>query len=165
MGTSDELLQRHDRLSPHAKAQALPGEPALRLAIVTCMDCRIDLYATFGLRRGEVHILRNAGGAVTDDVIRSLAISQLKLGTREIMLIHHTRCGMTAFTEGEFHRELETATGIRPTWAVEAFTNIEDDVRQSIKRIQLSPFLGQTTSVRGFVYDVDTSAVTEVKEL
>lgn len=108
-------------------------------------------------------ILRNAGGVVTDDVIRSLAISQLKLGTREIMLIHHTQCGMTTFTDGEFHRELEDATGLRPTRAVETFVDVEDDVRRSMKRIRLSPFLGQTTDLRGFVYDVDTGAVTEVE--
>jgi carbonic anhydrase len=161
VGATDQLLQRHAQLEPRT-ATRLPGEPSLRLAIVTCMDCRIDLFTTFSLRRGEAHILRNAGGAVTDDVIRSLAISQLKLGTREIMLIHHTRCGMTTFTEGEFHRELENATGLRPPWAVEAFTDIEDDVRQSMRRIRQSPFLGQTTGVRGFVHDVDTGAVTEV---
>lgn len=162
MKASDQLLQRHARLEPRTPAR-LPGEPALRLAIVTCMDCRIDLDTTFDLQRGEAHILRNAGGVVTDDVIRSLAISQLKLGTREIMLIHHTRCGMTTFTEGEFHRELENATGLRPPWAVEAFADIEDDVRQSIRRIQRNPFLGETTDVRGFVYDVDTCTVTEVE--
>jgi carbonic anhydrase len=126
------------------------------------MDCRIDVYATFGLRPGEAHILRNAGGVVTEDVIRSLAISQRKLGTREIMVIHHTRCGMTTFTAGEFHRELEEETGLRPTWAVETYTDTEQDVRQSIKRVQSSPFLSLTTSIRGFVFDVDRGAVTEV---
>lgn len=161
MEVTDQLLQRHARLEPRSAA-ALPGEPTLRLAIVTCMDCRINLFTTFDLRRGEAHILRNAGGAVTDDVIRSLAISQLKLGTREIMLIHHTRCGMTTFSEAEFRQDIENATGLRPPWAIETFTDIEGDVRQSMRRIQRSPFLGQTTGVRGFVHDVDTGAVTEV---
>lgn len=162
MGAGDELLRRHSHIGPQTPTQ-LPAEPALQVAIVTCMDARIDPFATFSLRPGEAHVLRNAGGAVTDDVIRSLAISQFKLGTREVMLIHHTRCGMTTFTDDEFHRELESATGLRPTWAVEAFGDIEDDVRQSMQRIRRNPFLMLTTSVRGFVHDVDTGAVTEVK--
>lgn len=164
MTASDELLRRHARLETHPDAAPAPAEPALHLAIVTCMDCRIDLFATLGLRTGEAHQLRNAGGVVTDDVIRSLTISQLKLGTHEVMLIHHTRCGMTTLTEDDFRRELEDRTGLRPTWAVEAFADAEHDVRQSIRRVRGSPFLSGTTSVRGFVYDVDTGAITEVPE-
>lgn len=164
MAASNELLQRHAQLGSHTDSTPLPAEPALRLAIVTCMDCRIDPFSAFGLRTGEAHLLRNAGGVVTEDVIRSLAISQLRLGTHEVMLIHHTRCGMTTLTEAEFRRELEEATGLCPTWAVEAFTDAEHDVRQSIRRVRSSPFLRRTTSLRGFVYDVDTGAVTEVEE-
>jgi carbonic anhydrase len=161
MTASDELLDRNAQRTV-SDADRLPAEPTLRIAIVTCMDCRIDLFQTFGLRPGEAHVIRNAGGAVTDDVIRSLAVSQRKLGTREVMLMHHTRCGMVGFTEGEFKEELERETGLRPTWSVETFSDVKQDVRQSIGRIRHSPFLTQTTSVRGFVHDIDTNALTEV---
>ncbi len=160
MTASDDILERNTR---HVREAAdLPAKPSLRVAIVTCMDCRIDLSETLGLKTGEAHVIRNAGGAVTDDVIRSLAVSQRKLGTREVMLMHHTRCGMATFTEPEFKDELEAETGVRPAWSVETFTDLERSVRQSIQRIRKSPFLGLTESVRGFVKDIDTGALTEV---
>ena len=162
MTASDEIVERNSRHARDPKDRNLPTDPSLRVAIVTCMDCRIDLFETLGLHTGEAHIIRNAGGSVTDDVIRSLAVSQRKLGTREIMLMHHTRCGMSTFTEGEFKDELEHQTGQRPHWSVETFTDPAQDVRQSMERIRRSPFLTETTSVRGFVKDIDTGALTEV---
>ncbi|GAA2791055.1 carbonic anhydrase [Saccharopolyspora taberi] len=164
MTASDEILRRNALHVRGAEDRNLPTEPSLRVAIVTCMDCRIDLYETLGLRTGEAHVIRNAGGAVTDDVIRSLAVSQRKLGTREVMLMHHTRCGMATFTEGEFKDELERETGQRPAWSVETYTDAAQDVRQSMARIRRSPFLGLTTSLRGFVKDIDNGALTEVFE-
>lgn len=161
MTSSDELLRRNTQRQP--RKEVLPTEPAMRIAIVACMDSRIDMFEAFGLRTGEAHVLRNAGGVVTDDVVRSLAVSQRKLGTREIMLMHHTRCGLLGFTEGEFKDELEQETGIRPHWSVETFTNVEQDVRQSVERVKHSPFLALTTSVRGFVHDVDSGELTEVR--
>ena len=143
----------------------LSAEPSRRLAIVTCMDCRIDLEAALHLRIGEAHVIRNAGGAVTDDVIRSLAISHRKLGTREVMLIHHTRCGMQTLTEEGFRAELQSDTGISPPWAVEAFADVEEDVRQSIRRVRHSPFLPHRDAVRGYVYDIDEHTLREVELL
>nr|WP_228046279.1 carbonic anhydrase [Saccharopolyspora sp. HNM0983] len=140
----------------------LPGPPSLHVAIVTCMDCRIDLGHSLGVRDGEAHVIRNAGGAVTDDVIRSLAVSQRMLGTREVVLVHHTKCGMQTFTDDAFKESLQQETGIRPSWAVEAFADAEQDVRQSMERIRRSPFLELTSSLRGFVVDIDTGALTEV---
>jgi len=138
-------------------------QPSRQLAIVTCMDCRIDLAAALGLKLGEAHVIRNAGGAVTDDVIRSLAISQRKLGTREVFLIHHTKCGMQTITEDGFRAELHDDTGMSPPWAVESFEDADEDVRQSIRRVQSSPFLPHRDAVRGFVYDVDTAELREVQ--
>ncbi|MBE9374120.1 carbonic anhydrase [Saccharopolyspora sp. HNM0983] len=126
------------------------------------MDCRIDLGHSLGVRDGEAHVIRNAGGAVTDDVIRSLAVSQRMLGTREVVLVHHTKCGMQTFTDDAFKESLQQETGIRPSWAVEAFADAEQDVRQSMERIRRSPFLELTSSLRGFVVDIDTGALTEV---
>lgn len=162
MTATAELLQRNAQRVHAAPDQPQPGSPTLRVAIVTCMDCRIDLYDSLGVKPGEVHTMRNAGGAVTDDVIRSLAVSQRKLGTREVMLMHHTRCGMTTFTEGDFKEELERETGLRPSWSVETFSDTEQDVRQSVARLRNSPFLLPETTTRGFVHDVDTDAITEV---
>ncbi len=150
-----QFAARHDPLH-------LDVRPARQLAIVTCMDARIDLYAALGLENGEAHILRNAGGVITDDVIRSLAISQRRLGTREIVLIHHTRCGMQTITDDGFRAELQEATGMAPSFAIESFTDVDADVRQSIARIRRSPFLLHTDAVRGFVYDVDTGLLREV---
>lgn len=160
MTASDELLRRNAQRG-RAAAPDLPTEPRLGVAIVTCMDSRIDTFDAFGLLRGEAHVLRNAGGVVTDDVIRSLTISQRKLGTREIMLMHHTRCGLATFEEAEFKDELERETGVRPSWSLETFTDVEQDVRQSLERLRRSPFL-LTTSLRGFVHDVDTDDLIEV---
>jgi carbonic anhydrase len=140
----------------------LVGRPSLRIALVACMDARIDPAQLLGLRPGEAHVIRNAGGVVTDDVIRSLAVSQRKLGTTEVMLVHHTQCGMATFTDDDFASELHEATGLRPTWAVETFRDAESAVRQSVERVRRSPFLGDTTAVRGFVVDVDTGDLTEV---
>lgn len=163
MTASDDIVERNREHVREAYARNLPAEPALRLAIVTCMDARIDLFVTLGLKPGEAHVIRNAGGVVTDDVIRSLAVSQRKLGTHEVMLMHHTRCGMAAFTGTEFKDELELETGIRPAWSVETFTDAERNVRQSLERVRRSPFLNLTTSVRGFVKDIDTGELVEVR--
>ena len=137
-------------------------EPSRRLAIVTCMDCRIDLAAAMGLGNGEAHVLRNAGGAITDDVIRSLSIAQRKLGTREVMLIHHTDCGMEKLTDAGFRAELEEAAGAAPEFAIEAFEDVDEAVRESVLRVRRSPFIPHRDAVRGFVYDVDTRRLREV---
>lgn len=140
----------------------LPMPPSRHVAIVACMDARLDVYRVLGLREGEAHVIRNAGGVVTDDVIRSLAISQRLLGTREIVLIHHTDCGMLTFTDDDFKRAVLQDCGIRPSWSAEAFPEVTDDVRHSIRRIQVSPFITATTSLRGFVFDVATGVLKEV---
>jgi len=141
----------------------LPGQPAAHLAVVACMDARLNVCGALGLTEGEAHVIRNAGGVVTDDVIRSLAISQRLLGTTEIMLIHHTRCGMLTFTDDQFRAAIEADTGIRPPWAAEAFGDLDGDVRQSIARIKASPFIPHANAVRGFVFDVDTGLLREVR--
>ncbi len=138
-------------------------EPTRQLAIVTCMDCRIDLGAALGLKPGEAHVLRNAGGVVSDDVIRSLAISQRRLGTREVMLIHHTDCGMEKLSDEGFRVELEEATGIVPEFPIEAFDRVEDSLRESLRRVRHSPFIPHRDAVRGFVYDVETHALREIE--
>jgi carbonic anhydrase len=142
--------------------QNLSARPSRQLAIVTCMDCRIDVPAALGLEAGEAHVMRNAGGVVTDDVIRSLAISQRKLGTREVMLVHHTDCGMQTLSEDSFRAELQEATGTAPPFAIESFTDLDADVRQSILRVRRSPFLLHRDSVRGFVYEVESGQLREV---
>jgi carbonic anhydrase len=136
--------------------------PSRRLTIVTCMDCRLHLPAALGLGPGEAHVLRNAGGVITDDTIRSLAISQRRLGTREVMVIQHTNCGMMSLADDEFRNELEAETGVAPPFAIESFTDLEESVRGSIGRARRSPFLAHTDKVRGFVYDVDTHLLREV---
>jgi carbonic anhydrase len=140
----------------------LPLPPAKHVAIVVCMDARLDPFALFGLKEGDAHVIRNAGGAVTDDVIRSLAISQRLLGTREIVLVHHSDCGMVTFTDQDFKAQIAAETGIRPPWAAETFSDAEEDVRQSIARIKASPFIPHTDSVRGFVYSVEKGTLAEV---
>jgi carbonic anhydrase len=140
----------------------LPAAPTAHLAVVACMDARLNVYGALGLAEGEAHVIRNAGGVVTDDAIRSLAISQRLLGTTEIVLIHHTRCGMLTFTDDQFKAAIEADTGIRPPWAVEAFGDLDGDVRQSIARVKASPFIPHTSQVRGFVFDVDTGLLREV---
>jgi carbonic anhydrase len=139
-----------------------PTRPASHVAVVACMDSRMRIFPMLGLGDGEAHVIRNAGGVVTDDVVRSLAISQRLLGTREIMLIHHTDCGLQKTTEDEFKAAVEADTGIRPPWAVEAFTDAAQDVRQSISRLKASPFIPHKDAIRGFVFDVDTGKLNEV---
>lgn len=162
MTAIDDLLQRHID-GPDLGAPDVPTPvPSLHLAVVTCMDARIKVFDVFGLKHGEVHIMRNAGGIVTDDIIRSLAISQRKLGTREVIVMQHTSCGMATITDDAFKDELEQDTGLRPPWAVEAFREVKDSVRQSVERARRSPFLLHTDNIRGFVYDVRTAALEEV---
>ncbi|MFH8389218.1 beta-class carbonic anhydrase [Streptomyces sp. NPDC018036] len=137
------------------------ARPVQREAVVACMDARIDLHAALGLQLGDCHTVRNAGGVVTDDTIRSLTISQRALGTRSVILIHHTGCGLQSITE-EFRHELEMEVGQRPAWAVEAFRDVDQDVRQSMQRVRTSPFLPHTDDVRGFVFDVTTGLLREI---
>jgi carbonic anhydrase len=160
--TIDELLENNRRFAASLPAAHLDVRPRRRLAIVTCMDSRLDVFAALGLQHGEAHVLRNAGGVITDDVIRSLAVSQRRLGTREVMLIHHTDCGMQTLTDDGFRAELQEATGIAPSFAIESFTDVDADVRQSILRVRRSSFVPHRDAVRGFVYDVDTHALREV---
>ena len=162
MDVIDELLANNRRFAASLPAQHLDVKPRRRLAIVTCMDSRLDVFAALGLDHGEAHVLRNAGGVITDDVIRSLAVSQRRLGTREVMLIHHTDCGMQVLTDDGFRAELQEATGVAPSFAIESFTDVDADVRQSILRVRRSPFVEHRDAVRGFVYDVDTHALREV---
>jgi carbonic anhydrase len=162
MSSTDELLQRNEQYASSFDKGDLPLPPARKLAVVACMDARLDPARILGLSEGDAHVIRNAGGAVTDDAIRSLAISQRLLGTREVVLIHHTDCGMLTFSDDEFRSQLEQETGIRPTWAAEAFGDLDADVRQSIRRIRSSPFVPHSDAVRGFVYDVTSGALREV---
>ena len=162
MGTIDELLKKNEAFAAALGEHHLEVAPRLRLTIVTCMDSRLDVFAALGLGNGEAHVLRNAGGVITDDVIRSLALSQRKLGTREVMLIHHDDCGLQKITEAGFREELQEASGVTPSFAIESFTDVEADVRQSILRVRRSAFLAHRDAVRGFVYDVDTHALREV---
>jgi carbonic anhydrase len=162
MSAIDDLFANNGDFAGSLEAQHLDVRPSRRLAIVTCMDSRLDVFAALGLGDGEAHILRNAGGVITDDVIRSLAISQRKLGTREVMLIHHTDCGMQKLTDDGFRAELQQAAGVAPAFAIESFADVEADVRQSILRVRRSPFLAHRDAVRGFVYDVDTHRLAEV---
>jgi carbonic anhydrase len=157
----DELVANNRSFAAARATAHLEVRPRRRLAVVTCMDSRLDVFAALGLRDGDAHILRNAGGVITDDVIRSLAVSQRRLGTEAVMLIHHTDCGMQALTDDGFRAELQQATGVAPSFAIESFRDLDADVRQSILRVRRSPFLRQT-AVRGFVYDVDTHLLREV---
>lgn len=162
MGAIDELLANNRAFAEGLEPRHLDVRPRRRLAIVTCMDSRLDVFAALGLGHGEAHVLRNAGGVITDDVIRSLAISQRLLGTREVMLVHHTDCGMQKVTDDGFRAELQAATGVAPAFAIESFTDLDADVRQSVLRVRRSAFLPHRDSVRGFVYDVDTHRLREV---
>jgi carbonic anhydrase len=163
MSAIDELIANNEAFAAARPAQRLDGRPSRQLAIVACMDCRLDVAAALGLRDGEAHILRNAGGVVSDDVIRSLAISQRRLGTREVMLIHHTGCGMLGLGDDDFRAELLRETGVAPAFAIESFGDVDVDVRQSILRVRRSPFLLPDTVVRGFVYDLDSHRLREVE--
>jgi carbonic anhydrase len=162
METIDELLANNQAFAASLPARHLDVQPSRRLAVVTCMDSRLDVFAALGLGDGEAHVLRNAGGVITDDVIRSLAVSQRRLGTRETMLIHHTDCGMQSLSDDGFRAELQAATGVAPAWAIESFSDVDADVRQSILRVRRSAFLPHRERVRGFVYDVDTHRLREV---
>ncbi|MEU4672506.1 carbonic anhydrase [Amycolatopsis sp. NPDC023774] len=162
MTSIDVLLKRNEELGNVVPGDRSSPKPSLQVAILTCMDARVRVFEIFGLIQGESHVLRNAGGVVTDDMIRSLALSQRKLGTREVLIVQHTNCGLSTVTEDEFKDELEQATGLRPTWSVEAFRNVEDSVRVSMERVRRSDFLPHTDNVRGFVYDVKTGSLTEV---
>jgi carbonic anhydrase len=162
MSVTDELLQNAERYAAGFDRGDLPLPPARKIAIVACMDARLNPYGLLGLAEGDAHVIRNAGGVITDDEIRSLSISQRLLGTEEIMLIHHTDCGMLTFTDDEFKRQVQDDVGIKPEWAAEAFADLDEDVRQSIGRIKASPFIPRTESVRGFVYDVTDGSLREV---
>jgi carbonic anhydrase len=159
---TDELLANNARYVAEFDCAAPLAPPAKRVAVVACMDARLNIYGMLGLNEGDAHVIRNAGGVVTDDEIRSLAISQRLLGTEEIILIHHTECGMLTFTDDDFKASIERDTGIKPGWAAEAFTDLDQDVRQSIARIKASPFIPNKDSVRGFVYDCQTGSLREV---
>ena len=162
MSVTDDVVRNNDAYAKSFKKGDLPLPPAKRLAVVACMDARIDVHKVLGLQEGDAHVIRNAGGAVTDDAIRSLAISQRLLGTKEIVLIHHTDCGMLTFQDDEVKKQIESEVGIRPAFALEAFSDPEDDVRQSIARIKASPFVPDKSNIRGFVYDVRTGKLDEV---
>jgi carbonic anhydrase len=162
MPTIDELLDNAEAYANTFDRGELPLPPAKRVAVVACMDARLNPYGLLGLEEGDAHVIRNAGGVITDDEIRSLAISQRLLGTEEIMLIHHTDCGMLTFDDDEFRRQVQDDTGIKPEWAAEAFSDLDEDVRQSIARIKASPFIPRKEQVRGFVYDVHSGRLREV---
>ena len=162
MSNTDQLLENAQSYAAGFDKGDLPLPPGRRVAIVACMDARLNPYALLGLSEVDAHIIRNAGGGVTDDVIRSLTISQRLLGTEEIVLIHHTGCGMLTFSDDDFRSSVEKDTGIRPEWPAEAFSDLDADVRQSIARIKASPFIPRTDSVRGFVYEVETGKLREV---
>ena len=161
MSATDEFLANNARYAQTFEGP-LPMPPARHVAVVACMDARLNVYAILGLEDGEAHVIRNAGGVVTDDEIRSLAISQRLLGTREIILIHHTDCGMLTFSDDDFRRAIQNETGIKPPWAAEAFRDLDEDVRQSVARIEASPFLPHKDAIRGFVFDVATGKLNEV---
>jgi len=160
---TDELLANNARRTTTFNGP-LPLPPAKHVAVVACMDARLDIYRILGLGEGEAHVIRNAGGVVTDDAIRSLAISQRLLGTREIILIHHTDCGMLTFTDNQFKKSIQDDTGIKPAWSAEAFPDLDEDVRQSIARIKANPFVPHQDSIRGFVFDVATGKLHEVAD-
>ena len=162
MSVTDELLQNNAAYAEGFDKGDLPIPPAKKVAVVACMDARLNPAAILGIGEGDAHVIRNAGGVVTDDAIRSLTISQRELGTEEIVLIHHTQCGMQTFTEDDFRSKLQRETGMTPTWAAESFGDLEEDVRQSISRIKASPFIPRKDSVRGFVYEVETGRLREV---
>ena len=160
MTVTDDYLSNNTRYAQQFTGP-LPLPPSKHVAVVACMDARLDVYRILGLQEGEAHVIRNAGGVVTEDEIRSLAISQRLLGTTEIILIHHTDCGMLTFTDDDFKRGIQNETGIKPTWSAESFTDLNEDVRQSLRRIETSPFITKTSSLRGFVFDVATGRLAE----
>jgi carbonic anhydrase len=157
MTATEQLLGNNESYAAKFEHAGLAAAPALKVAVVACMDARLDPAQALGFAEGDAHVIRNAGGVVTDDVIRSLAISQHHLGTEEIVLLHHTQCGMQTFTDDEFR-----PAGQRPPWSARTFTDLEEDVRDSIRRIVESPYIERKSSVRGFVYEVETGRVREV---
>ena len=161
MSVTDELVSNSEQYAQAFDKGDLPMPPGKGVAVVACMDARLNPYGLLGLEEGDVHVIRNAGGVVTDDTIRSLAISQRLLGTNEIVLIHHTDCGMLTFKDDEFRRQIQDETGVKPEWAAEAFPDVDEDVRQSIARIHASPFIPKK-DVRGFVYEVESGRLREV---
>jgi carbonic anhydrase len=163
MSVTDQLIENNRQYAGSFDKGGLPMPPARKLAVLACMDARLDVHRILGLEEGDAHVIRNAGGVVTEDAIRSLVISQRLLGTEEIVLVHHTDCGMLTFADDEVKAQIESETGIRPAFALEAFPEVEADVRQSIARINASPFIPRKDSVRGFVYDVRTGTLTEVR--
>ena len=162
MSVTDELLENNAAYAESFEKGDLPLPPARGVAVVACMDARLDVHKILGLQEGDAHVIRNAGGVITDDEIRSLTISQRLLGTREVILIHHTDCGMLTFTDDEFKRAVQEDVGVKPEWAAEAFSDLEEDVRQSIARIQASPFIPHNESGRGFIYEVEMGRLREV---
>ena len=162
MNTIDELVANNRAFAAALPALHLDVRPRRRLAVVTCMDSRLNAFAALGLRDGEAHILRNAGGVITDDVIRSLCLSQRSLGTREIILMHHTNCGLQNVSDDDFKEALQRETGIKPWWSLESFSDPAEDVRQSMRRLELTPFIAHKDHIRGFVYDVFTGMLDEV---
>jgi carbonic anhydrase len=162
VGVIEELVLNNQAFARRRDRRHLDINPSRQLAVVTCMDSRLDVFAALGLELGEAHVIRNAGGVITDDVIRSLALSQLRLGTREVLLIHHTDCGLEKVTDDSFRAELQQLSGMAPSFAIESFTHLEENLRQSIRRVRSSPFIPHGDRVRGFVYDVDTGQLVEV---
>jgi len=162
MSAIDELLKNNEAYAASFDKAELPLPPARKVAVVACMDARLNVYGALGLQEGDAHVIRNAGGVLTDDAIRSLTISQRLLGTEEIILIHHTGCGMLTFSDDDFKESIQQETGLKPQWAAEAFSDLETDVRQSIARIKASPFIPRKDSVRGFVYEIETGRLREV---
>jgi carbonic anhydrase len=162
MSVTDELLQNNEAYAESFDKGDLPLTPAKGVAVVACMDARLNVHGMLGLQEGDAHVIRNAGGVITDDEIRSLAISQRLLGTREVILIHHTDCGMLTFSDDELKQQIQDDVGIKPHFPMESFTDLESDVRQSIARIQASPFIPHKDGVRGFVYEVETGRLREV---
>ena len=162
MSTTDSLLENNEAYAGAFDKGDLPLPPARKVAVLACMDARLDPARVLGLEEGDAHVIRNAGGVVSDDALRSLAISQHLLGTEEIVLIHHTDCGMLTFSDDDFRRQVQEDTGVRPPWAAEAFPDLDEDVRQSIARIKASPFVPRKDRIRGFVYDVHDGSLREV---
>jgi len=163
MAQTDQLLKNNESYAKGFKKGNLPLPPSRKVAVLACMDARLDIHNILGLEEGEAHVIRNAGGAATDDALRSIVISQRLLGTEEVILVHHTDCGMLTFKDDDLKRKIEEETGIRPAFSFEAFPNLDGDVRQSVARIKASPFVPKKDKIRGFVYDVKTGRLREVE--
>ena len=162
MSATEESLQNNAAYAESFEKGSLPPPPARGVAVVACMDARLDVHKILGLEEGDAHVIRNAGGVITDDEVRSLTISQRLLGTREVILIHHTDCGMLTFSDDEFKAQIHEEVGMKPHFSMESFSDLEEDVRQSVARIQASPFIPHKESVRGFIYEVETGRLREV---